>query len=149
TADMSDRRAHGGHSRARPLDGTSSAEPPRTDNSNLLLERVPAILYIADAGGVARWHYVSPQIAEILGFTPEEWCAEPEMWASRLHPDDAEWVLAEEQEFAEDQSSPSTPTEYRLLHRDGHPVWVRDDAVLRAGPDGVTRWHGVLSDITE
>jgi diguanylate cyclase (GGDEF)-like protein/PAS domain S-box-containing protein len=146
--DMSNRRAHGGDSRARALDGTSSAEPPSTNNSGLLLERVPAILYIADAGGVARWHYVSPQIEEILGFTPEQWCAEAEMWARRLHPDDAERILAEEQELTESGEALSSPSEYRLLHRDGHPVWVRDDAVLREGPDGVRRWHGVLSDIT-
>ena len=43
----------------------------------------------------------------------------------------------------------TSPIEYRLRHRDGHPVWVRDDALMREGPDGVKRWHGVMSDITE
>src|SRR6185437_4500240 len=107
------------------------------------------ILYTADAGGDGRWHYVSPQIEEILGFTPQEWCADPEMWARQLHPDDAERVLAEEQDFADGDAVLHSPIEYRLLHRDGHPVWVRDDAVLREGPDGVKRWHGVMSNITE
>jgi diguanylate cyclase (GGDEF)-like protein len=88
-------------------------------------------------------------VQEILGFTPEQWCADPGMWARRLHPDDTERVLAEEEDFAEGNATLPSPTEYRLLHRDGHPVWVRDDAVLRAGPDGVTRWHGVMSDITK
>jgi diguanylate cyclase (GGDEF)-like protein/PAS domain S-box-containing protein len=146
---MSDRRAHGGHSRAGALDGTSSAEPPRTDNSDPLLERVPAILYTADAGGDGRWHYVSPQIEEILGFTPAEWCADPGMWARQLHPEDAERVLAEEQDFADGEATLTSPIEYRLLHRDGHPVWVRDDALMREGPDGVMRWHGVMSNITD
>jgi diguanylate cyclase (GGDEF)-like protein/PAS domain S-box-containing protein len=98
---------------------------------------------------VGCWHYVSPQVQDILGFTPQEWCADPEMWAHRLHPDDAERVLAEEQEFADRGAAITTPSEYRLLHRDGHPVWVRDDAVLREGADGIKRWHGVMSDITE
>jgi diguanylate cyclase (GGDEF)-like protein/PAS domain S-box-containing protein len=146
---MSDRRTHGGRPRAGALDGPSSAEPPRIDNSGPLLERVPAILYIADAGDDGRWHYVSPQVQEILGFAPEQWCADPGMWARRLHPDDTERVLAEEEDFAEGSAALPSPTEYRLLHRDGHPVWVRDDAVMRAGPDGVIRWHGVMSDITE
>jgi diguanylate cyclase (GGDEF)-like protein/PAS domain S-box-containing protein len=131
------------------MDGTSSAEPPRIDTSAPLLERVPAILYTADAGGDGRWHYVSPQILEILGFTPEEWCADPGMWASRLHPDDAERVLAQEEDFADGEASLTSPIEYRLVHRDGHPVWVRDDAVMRDGPDGIKRWHGVMSNITE
>ncbi len=146
---MSDRRAHGGHSRAGALHGTSSAEPPRSDNSRVLLERVPAILYTADPGGEGRWHYVSPQIEEILGFTPEEWCADPGMWARRLHPEDTERVLIAEQGFADGIMPPTTPMEYRLLHRDGHAVWVRDDAVLLESADGVTRWHGVMSDITD
>jgi len=146
---MSDRRAHGGHSRAGALHGTSSAEPPRSDNSRVLLERVPAILYTADPGGEGRWHYVSPQIHEILGFTPEEWCADPGMWARRLHPEDTERVLVAEQGFADGIMPPTTPMEYRLLHRDGHAVWVHDDAVLLDSADGVTRWHGVMSDITD
>ncbi|HEY1712172.1 MAG TPA: EAL domain-containing protein [Solirubrobacteraceae bacterium] len=146
---MSDRRAHGGHSRAGAPNGTCSAEPPRSDNSGLLLERVPAILYTADAGGDGAWHYVSPQIEEILGFTPEQWCADPGMWASRLHPGDERRVLEQEQEFADGTAALTSPIEYRLLHRDGHPVWVRDDALLRESPDGIARWHGVMSDITE
>jgi diguanylate cyclase (GGDEF)-like protein/PAS domain S-box-containing protein len=146
---MSDRRAHGGHWPSGTLDGTSSAEPPRTDNSALLLERVPAILYTADAGGDGRWHYVSPQIQEILGFTPEEWCADPGLWARRLHPDDAKRILTQEEDFAGGRSTLTSPIEYRLRHRDGHPVWVRDDAVMREDFDGVKRWHGVMSNITE
>jgi diguanylate cyclase (GGDEF)-like protein/PAS domain S-box-containing protein len=127
--------------------GAGAAEPPHPDYSGLL-ERVPAILYTADAGGEGRWHYVSPQIEEILGFTPEEWCADPGMWAQRLHPDDAERVIAQEDDFAGGASTLTSPMEYRLLHRDGHPVWVRDDALMVEGPDGVKRWHGVMSDIT-
>ena len=92
---------------------------------------------------------MSPQIEAILGFTPEEWCADPGLWASRLHPDDAERVLAPGAGLRRRRLTLTSPVEYRLLHRDGHAVWVRDDAVMREGPDGVRRWHGVMSDITE
>jgi hypothetical protein len=45
--------------------------------------------------------------------------------------------------------APSTAAaEYRLLHRDGRVVWVRDDALLLDDEDGAQRWHGVMSDIT-
>jgi diguanylate cyclase (GGDEF)-like protein/PAS domain S-box-containing protein len=145
---MSDRRDHGGHSVAGAITGVESAEPPRHDLPGLL-RRVPAILYIADAGGTGEWLYVSPQIEAILGFTPEEWCADPHMWASRLHPDDAGRVLADEAEFAAGLSVLTIPIEYRLIHRDGHAVWVRDNALIREGEDGVRRWHGVMSDITD
>src|SRR4051794_6482247 len=48
-----------------------------------LLQRVPAILYTADTGEIGRWHYVSPQIEAILGFSPEEWCSDRGLWADR------------------------------------------------------------------
>src|ERR1700760_2136526 len=51
-----------------------------------LLRRVPAIIYIADVGPIARWHYVSPQIETILGYSAEEWIADPGLWVNRLHP---------------------------------------------------------------
>ena len=144
---MSERRASDG--RQPPPAGASSAfaEPRRHEHPGLL-QRVPVILYTADAGEAGRWYYVSPQIETILGFTAEQWCADRDMWARQLHPDDAERVLADEAEFA-DGAMLSSPLEYRLLHRDGHAVWLRDDALMVEGEDGVRRWHGVLSDVTD
>ena len=113
-----------------------------------LLQRVPAILYTADAGAGGAWHYVSPQIEAILGFTPEEWCADPDLWATQLHPTDRERVIEAEGRMVAGQPSAGA-AEYRLLHRDGRVVWVRDDALLVEDEDGEIRWHGVMSDITE
>jgi diguanylate cyclase (GGDEF)-like protein/PAS domain S-box-containing protein len=143
---MSDRRATGGIDSAYPVAEIGVADPARADYRGLL-HRVPAILYTADTGECGRWHYVSPQIETILGYTPDEWCADPGLWASRLHPDDVGRVLQEEAMAA--GTPGSAAAEYRLLHRDGHPVWLRDDALLQEDEDGVSRWHGVMSDITE
>ena len=70
--------------------GIAASEYPK------LLERVPAIIYVADTGGDGRWHYVSPRIEQILGYRAAEWCANPGLWAERLHPEDRGWVLARE-----------------------------------------------------
>jgi len=107
-----------------------------------------AVLYTSAFGPDGRWYYASPQIETILGYTPQEWCADPTLWRRRLHPDDAERVLAGEEELDLDDEGGGY-NEYRLLHRDGHVVWVRDDALLVRGEDGELRWHGVLSDITQ
>ena len=41
-------------------------------------------------------------------------------------------------------------SEYRLIHRDGHVVWVHDEAVLVEGPgEGGRIWQGVMTDVTE
>jgi diguanylate cyclase (GGDEF)-like protein/PAS domain S-box-containing protein len=121
--------------------GIAASEYPK------LLERVPAVVYVADAGEIGRWHYVSPHIEQILGYTPAEWCSAPELWAERLHPGDRDWVLARECGIAS-TSDDNEPLEYRMIHRDGRVVWVRDDAVLAHSEDGELRWHGMLSDIT-
>src|SRR5213596_1470472 len=51
-----------------------------------LVERLPAIVYAAELGENGRWRYVSPQVEEILGYTPEEWLADESLWAELLHP---------------------------------------------------------------
>ena len=109
---------------------------------------MPAIIYIADTGDEGRWHYVSPQIKAILGFSSEEWCADPTLWAQRLHPR----MIASgspPRRGAEAGEADPRAIEYRMLHRDGHTVWIRDDALLVGDADGAMRWHGVMSDITD
>ncbi len=113
-----------------------------------MVERVPAIVYIADAGPIGRWHYVSPQIETVLGFTSAEWTADPEMWARRLHPDDHGRVLAGEAEATEGTPSVAA-AEYRMIARDGREVWIRDDALLVEIEGSSPQWHGVMSDITD
>jgi diguanylate cyclase (GGDEF)-like protein/PAS domain S-box-containing protein len=110
-----------------------------------LLDRLPAILYVAEVGVGGRWHYVSSGAADILGFTPAEWTEDPGLWARQVHPDDRDRVFGREDELVE----PSVPDEYRFLHRDGRTVWVRDEAALVSDEQGRVRWHGVMSDVTE
>ncbi len=61
-----------------------------------LVERLPAIVYSCEIGERGRWRYVSPQIEEILGYSPEEWMADPGLWARQLHPEDRERALEQE-----------------------------------------------------
>ena len=114
-----------------------------------LLERVPAIVYTAEPGEAGVWQYVSPQIETILGYTPEQWCGDAHLWLSRIHADDLARVLTAETDEAHRLETGGGAVEYRMRHRDGHVVWVRDDALLVRDADGVHRWHGVMSDITE
>jgi diguanylate cyclase (GGDEF)-like protein/PAS domain S-box-containing protein len=113
-----------------------------------LVERLPVIVYTAELGEQGEWHYVSPQVEEILGYTSEEFRADPGLWASLLHPDDREHALSiEDKEFLGDRNT--RPIEYRMCTRKGDVVWMLDEAVLEADEKGVPVWHGVLYDITE
>ena len=112
-----------------------------------LLDRVPAIVYIAEPGELGRWLFVGAQIEVILGYSAEEWRARPELWAERLHQDDRALALEREHEM-ELRGGGAFTDEYRMIHRDGHLVWLRDDARLLRDPDGRMFWHGVMVDVT-
>ena len=113
-----------------------------------LVEQLPAIVYSAELGERGRWTYVSPQIEEILGFTAEQWMADPELWLRQLHPEDRERALQQENERVLGDRDPP-PIDYRLLTRDGEEIWILDEAVLERDAEGQPVWHGVLYDITD
>jgi PAS domain S-box-containing protein len=112
-----------------------------------LVERIPAITYTAEFGETAPWLYVSPQIEAILGFTPQEWMVRPNLWSRRLHPEDRDRVLADEQ--VSQESGRPMLCEYRLLTKQGRVVWVRDESVVVRNTDGQPLLQGVMLDITE
>ena len=127
---------------------TSIVDGVRAADYAALIARVPAILYIADPGVDGPFHYVSPQIRTILGYSEEEWLEDPRRWADSIHPEDRDDVLEREASRAAEDPDPLA-VEYRMIHRDGHSVWVRDDALLLRDESGQLRWHGVLSDVNE
>jgi PAS domain S-box-containing protein len=113
-----------------------------------LVERLPAITYIAEVGALGRWHYVSPQIQSILGFSPEEWMGNSANWVNHIHREDRDHALAAEKRFWEDGGI--FRAEYRMLARDGRILWFRDDGVyLRTADTEKPVMQGVLYDITE
>ena len=132
--------ARGGRARARrPRAGREGLPPPG--------RALPAIVYRAEVGEAGAWTYVSPQIESILGFSPEEWCADPTLWEQRLHPEDRDRAIADEEAAAAGISIGSC--DYRMLARDGRVVWLADDAVVERDDEGRSYWHGVLYDISD
>jgi PAS domain S-box-containing protein len=113
-----------------------------------LVERLPAITYIAEVGVLGPWHYVSPQIQSILGFSPDEWKADSANWVNHIHPEDREHALTFDAQFA--AKGGSLRMEYRMLSRDGRALWFRDEAVLLDDTPGrAPRMQGVLYDISD
>ena len=55
----------------------------------------PAVIYTASLDGRRSTHYVNPQIAELLGFSAEEWTMDPMLWSKQVHADHRAAVLAE------------------------------------------------------
>lgn len=129
------------------IEGAPHAEEQR---ARLQVERIPAIVYVAEPGAMGRWLYVSPQVEAILGFTADEWMADPGLWRQQLHPHDRDEVVAGEERalLAANPEAGTFSNTYRMLHRDGSTVWVRDDAMMLWDREGHATFHGVLVDVT-
>jgi diguanylate cyclase (GGDEF)-like protein/PAS domain S-box-containing protein len=113
-----------------------------------LIERLPVVTYLAEYGPEGRWIYVSPQIESMLGYTPDEWMGDTDLWLSCVHPDDREMVVAEEARCS--AGAKPLALEYRMLARDGRLVWIRDDAAIGTPVDGQPfAVEGLLTDITD
>ena len=111
-----------------------------------LVEQVPAISYVAEAGAHGRFLYVSPQVRTILGFRPEDCLADPRFWWDHLNPADYEIALTE------DQWEVGRPfqVEYRMRRQDGREVWIRDEAIVFRDPESNRRMtRGLMIDVTE
>ena len=114
-----------------------------------MVEELPAVLYVADLGAEATWHYVSPRIQELLGYTTEEWQADTSLWMSHIHPDDRRQVLEDEEFDGRRDIGARSVSEYRMRTRDGREVWIRDEGVVIGNErNEPTLYRGFMIDIS-
>ena len=125
------------------------AEKARAEAENkyrTLVEQVAAISYIAELGMNGQWHYVSPQIESITGYTQDEWLTNSRDWMRHIPAEDHAVV-----EAAEDSSTRGErfQAEYRIVRKDGSVIWVSDTAVVVTGSGTHPVMEGIIVDITE
>jgi PAS domain S-box-containing protein len=141
------RTANGGTARVRTALPPADSERKVLEGYRTLVERIPGIVYTAEAGEAGQWLYASPQIETILGYTAEEWCADPTLWYRCLHPADRPRALVDEQRSRE-QGVP-LDSEYRMVARDGSVIWFHDQASVAPSEPGRRAYlQGVMLDIT-
>jgi PAS domain S-box-containing protein len=112
-----------------------------------LVEQVNVVVYLDYVEIPSQPKYISPQIESLLGYTADEWLADPELLIKVVHPDDRQFFLDED--IKTDKTGEPFIVEYRAYTKDGRIVWIHDEAVLVYGEDGKPKdWHGVMYDIT-
>jgi PAS domain S-box-containing protein len=114
-----------------------------------LIEQLPAVIYLDSHEPRARTLYISPNVSEVLGRSPEWFFANPGVWPSVVHEDDRERTF-EAWRISSETSVPFTE-DYRWMRPDGTWLWVRDSAVP-IWDEAKTRplfWQGVILDVTE
>ena len=116
-----------------------------------LVEQIPAVTYVQEpieSDNPKAITFMSPQYEAMLGYPAHAEMIDEKHWLRIIHPEDRERVLAEE--LRTDETGEPYRVEYRLIARDGHVVWVRDEATLVRDEDSrPLYWLGVQYDISE
>jgi PAS domain S-box-containing protein len=114
----------------------------------VLVEQIPAVVFMAYLDGGVSEAYVSPHIERMLGFSREEWLDDPIRWYQQIHPDDRQrWSIEAAEMFVSGKSLKSI---YRVIARDGRILWFHCEAKLVRRKDGQPWFiHGVGFDISE
>ena len=113
-----------------------------------LAETAPIVTLLTTAGDRSSLAYVSPQVEAMLGYSPAELRAEPDLLSRLVHPDDRERVLASRE--ATDTNGVPVRAEYRLVARDGRVVWIREEtSIVRDSTGEPAYTQTLLLDETE
>ena len=111
-----------------------------------LVNHIDGIIWEVDPQTLA-FTFVSQQAESIIGFTSEEWLAEPTFWRRHLHPEDREGAL---RAFHENTAQGRSHTlEYRMITRDGRIVWLQDLVTVEMEGGQPSHIRGVMVDITD
>jgi diguanylate cyclase (GGDEF)-like protein/PAS domain S-box-containing protein len=112
-----------------------------------LIEQLPAVTYLDDLE-TGETRFVSPQIADLFGITPEQWMSSPDAWLAAVHPDDR--ARAGEAFNAAMAEAAPFHAEYRVQSADGVVRWVVDQTVVLPQVDGHRKLtQGVIFDISD
>ena len=109
-----------------------------------LVDGIPGVVYSFSSkrGGV----YYSSHVMNLLGYSPEQLCAQPLLWHKSIHPDDLPHIEQVIRETAEDEPF---RVEYRICDALGNWHWFDDRSFSyqRDGADVII--EGLALDITE
>lgn len=114
-----------------------------------LIARAPGMLYqrIKAPNGTIRYKFASYCLDSLLGLSRADVERDPQVWRSRMLPEDRRRVEAEYAELGLKKSQ--WRYEARFLATDGSIVWLRTDVAIRHLADGTEVWDAVLLDVTD
>jgi PAS domain S-box-containing protein len=115
--------------------------------SHHILNSIPTVIYVLaiEAKGF-RSQWISDSVRRILGYEVEEALA-PDWWIACLHPDDQ---VAAGGKMSILMTLGHLVQEYRFRSKDGHYLWIQDEASLLRDADGrPTEIVGFWTDISE
>ncbi|NIS71910.1 MAG: PAS domain S-box protein [Proteobacteria bacterium] len=111
-----------------------------------LVEDLHIIVYRYRFTPISGFEYISPVVKDIIGYTAEELCADPNLGFKLVHPDDRHLLEAVRKE----DRPPSIPFSLRWVRKDGAFVWTEQQSVPIYDETGnLVAIEGIARDITE
>ncbi len=107
-----------------------------------MIESTAGIPWVLDYSSF-QFTYVGPQAEKVLGYPAEQWY-ENDFWGDHIHPDDREAALSYCLEAS--LKGQDYDFEYRMIHRDGHDVWILDYANVVIEDGKPVRLQGFMFD---
>ena len=115
------------------------------DKYHLLVENAPTVLWKTNEKG--HTVFISSNIKEVFGFTPEEIYTDRDIWLERIHHDDLHKVETNFNELF--SKNKKFNVEYRIKRKDGKWIWLNDISSTVNEEKGERYAYGVFTDITE
>ncbi|WP_338739065.1 bacterio-opsin activator domain-containing protein [Haloplanus salilacus] len=112
----------------------------------------PAVVFRWTPDADAGWpvEYVTENVEDVLGYTPEAFVSGAVTYADLLLDEDADRVAREVETHTERMADRFSHDPYRVRTRDGETKWVEDTTKIVRDDDGeVVNYLGYLIDITE
>lgn len=118
-----------------------------------LLDNVDEIVYLLEIDpndplrGVPR--FVSQRVTSIIGWTPEDLRADPDLWPTLIHADDIKTFA--QQTLRVYENGGATTREFRIRHKHGGEYrWMEDRTLAQRDATGrIVSLFGVARDVTE
>ncbi|EMA08932.1 PAS domain S-box protein [Haloarcula marismortui] len=93
--------------------------------------------------------YVSENVTETFGFTPEELESGDIPYKTLIHDEDMDTVTAEVQANTDTETERFSHDPYRMVTADGEVKWVTDNTKIIRSDGEITHYLGYLIDITD
>lgn len=133
---------------ASALEGTSLLERLRAAEQRYrrLAENAPDIVFRYELSPQRRFAYVSPVVALVTGYSPEDHYADPNLGFKIVHPEDRHLL---EDALNGDGRRAGTVT-MRWVHKNGSVVWIEQRSAAVRDPNGqAVAIEGIARDISE
>ncbi|MCF0057016.1 PAS domain-containing protein [Dyadobacter sp. CY356] len=111
-----------------------------------LIQTVDGIVWEADAQ-TFEFSFISDQVSNILGYSPQQWLAEPDFWANHIHPLDRVQAVTYCRRWVQDGRNHTF--DYRMIRADGSIVWIKDVVSVIREDGKPLLLRGIMMDISE